>query len=159
MKNYIVFASTPAVAEVTVSGENEADAINKVKAMIDAGEEIGFGADCWDSGDVEFSALELNSEKGEDTTKQVLKPYTVILEATSRKEVSVKAITPEAAEELARQMYFNSDVLDFSDEVVERVVATVTTEDDDDDEDVLIGLLYAIFGDEEKKNGKPHVAS
>ena len=55
-------------------------------------------------------------------------------------------------------MYFNSDVLDFSDEDVERVVATVIPEDDEDDEDALIGLLYAIFGDGEK-NGNPKAAN
>ena len=86
-----------------------------------------------------------------------MKSYMVTLEATSIKEVPIKAVSPEAAEELVRQMYFNSDVLDFSDENVERVVATVVAEDDDD-EDALMGLLYAIFGDEEK-NDKPHFVS
>ena len=112
-----------------------------------------------DADDVELFAREVNSTaaNGLATDAPVLKPYLVTLEATSVKEVPIKAVSAEAAEELVRQMYFNSDVLGFSDEDVERVVATVVAEDDDD-EDALMGLLYAILDDEEK-NSKPHFAS
>ena len=131
MKKFLVFASTPAVAEINVSGENESDAINKVKAMIDAGEEVGFDADYWDSGDVEFSALELEAEK----------------EATSHKEVAIKAISPEAAEALAKEMYFNSDVLDFTDADVIRVRPIVVTDEekeDDKGDELMTGLVKLI---------------
>lgn len=161
MKKYIVTATAPATAEITVFAECREEAIDKAESMIDMGKALDFSVDILDADDVDLSAKEYNASvaNGPASDTPELKPYLVTLEATSVKEVSIKAVSPEAAEELARQMYFNSDVLDFSDEDVERVVATVMTEDDDDDEDALIGLLYAIFGDEEKKNGKPHVAS
>ena len=149
MKKFLVFASTPAVAEINVSGENESDAINKVKAMIDAGEEVGFDADYWDSGDVEFSALELEAEKAipENATEQELKSYTIILEATSHKEVAIMAISPEAAEALAKEMYFNSDVLDFTDADVIRVRPIVVTdeeEEDDKGDELMTGFVKLI---------------
>ena len=161
MKKYIVTATAPATAEITIFAECRDEAIDKAESMIDMGKALDFSVDILDADDVDLSAREYNASAANDHASDTpeLKPYLVTLEATSVKEVPIKAVSPEAAEELVRQMYFNSDVLDFSDEDVERVVATVTTKDDDDDEDALIGLLYAIFRDEEQKNGKPHVAS
>ena len=160
MKKYIVTATAPATAEITVFAECREEAIDKAESMIDTGKALDFSVDILDADDVDLSAREYNTSTaiGPSSDTSELKSYLVMLEATSVKEVPIKAVSPEAAEELVRQMYFNSDVLDFSDEDVERVVATVTTEDDDDDEDALIGLLYAIFGDEEK-NDKPHFVS
>ena len=159
MKKYVVTATTPATAEITVSARCREEAIDKAESMIDMGKPLEFSVDILDADDVELSAREVNSTAANapDSVTPELKPYMVTLEATSIKEVPIKAVSPEAAEELVRQMYFNSDVLDFSDENVERVVATVVAEDDDD-EDALMGLLYAIFGDEEK-NDKPHFVS
>ena len=159
MKKYVVTATAPATAEITVSARCREEAIDKAESMIDMGKPLEFSVDILDADDVELSAREVNSTAANapDSVTAELKPYMVTLEATSIKEVPIKAVSPEAAEELVRQMYFNSDVLDFSDEDVERVVATVVAEDDDD-EDALMGLLYAIFGDEEK-NDKPHFVS
>lgn len=160
MKKYVVTATAPATAEITVSAKCREEAIDKAESMIDMGKPLDFSVDILDADDVELSAREVNATAANapDSVTPELKPYMVTLEAISVKEVPINAVSPEAAEELVRQMYFNSDVLDFSDEDVERVVATVTTEDDDDDEDALIGLLYAIFSDEER-NSKPHIAS
>ena len=159
MKKYVVTATAPATAEITVSARCREEAIDKAESMIDMGKPLDFSVDILDADDVDLSARELNSSVANGLTSDTpeLKPFLVTLEATSVKEVPINAVSPEAAEELVRQMYFNSDVLDFSDEDVERVVATVVAEDDDD-EDALMGLLYAILGDEEK-NGKPHFAS
>ena len=136
------------------------EAIDKAESMIDMGKALDFSVDILDADDVELSAKEADQPTVGDLASDTpaLKPYLVTLEATSVKEVPIKAVSAEAAEELVRQMYFNSDVLGFSDEDVERVVATVMTEDDEDDEDALIGVLYAIFGDEEK-NGNPKLAN
>lgn len=156
MKKFIVTATAPATAEITVSAKCREEAIDMAESMIDMGKALDFTLDILDADDVELSAKEADTPARNDTP--VLKPYLVTLEATSVKEVPIKAVSAEAAEELVRQMYFNSDVLDFSDEDVERVVATVIPEDDEDDEDALIGLLYAIFGDGEK-NGNPKAAN
>ena len=160
MKKFIVTATAPATAEIVVSAECREEAIDKAESMIDMGKALGFSVEILDADDVDFSAREINASAANGPAADIpeLKPYLVTLEATSVKEVPIKAVSPEAAEELVRQMYFNSDVLAFSDEDVERIVATVKTEDEDDDEDALMGLLYTIFGDEEK-NGKPHFAS
>lgn len=160
MKKFIVTAIAPATAKITVSAECREEAINKAESMIDMGKALDFSVDILDADDVELSAKEADQPTVGDLASDTpaLKPYLVTLEATSVKEVPIKAVSAEAAEELVRQMYFNSDVLDFSDEDVERVVATVMSDDDEADEDVLIGLLYAIFGDEEK-NGKPKLAN
>ena len=160
MKKFIVTATAPATAKITVSAECREDAIDKAESMIDMGKALDFSVDILDADDVELSAKEADTPAVNRLASDapVLKPYLVTLEATSVKEVPIKAVSAEAAEELVRQMYFNSDVLDFSDEDVERVVATVMTEDEEDDEDALIGLLYAIFGDEEK-NGKLKTAN
>lgn len=160
MKKFIVTATAPATAKITVSAECREDAIDKAESMIDMGKAFDFSVDILDADDVELSAKEADQPTvgGLASDTPALKPYLVTLEATSVKEVPIKAISAEAAEELVRQMYFNSDVLDFSDEDVERVVATVMSDDDEADEDALIGLLYAIFGDEEK-NGNPKLAN
>ena len=160
MKKYIVTATAPATAEITVFAECREEAIDKAESMIDMGKALDFSVDILDADDVELSAKEADQPTVGDLASDTpaLKPYLVTLEATSVKEVPIKAVSAEAAEELVRQMYFNSDVLDFSDEDVERVVATVMTEDAEDDEDALIGLLYAIFSDGEK-NGKPKLAN
>lgn len=160
MKKFIVTATAPATAKITVSAECREGAINKAESMIDMGKALDFSVDILDADDVELSAKEADQPTVGDLVSDTpaLKQYLVTLEATSVKEVPIKAVSAEAAEELVRQMYFNSDVLDFSDEDVERVVATVMSDDDEADEDSLIGLLYAIFGDEEK-NGKPKLAN
>ena len=160
MKKFIVTATAPATAKITVSAECREEAIDKAESMIDMGKALDFSVDILDADDVELSAKEADQPTIGDLASDTpaLKPYLVTLEATSVKEVPIKAVSAEAAEELVRQMYFNSDVLDFSDEDMERVVATVMSDDDEADEDALIGLLYAIFGDEDKI-GKPKLAN
>jgi len=59
-----------------------------------------------------------------------LRPYTVVLKASSYKEVPVKAISPDAAQELVRQMYFTGGVIDFTDEDVVSIESSVDGEDE-----------------------------
>ena len=65
----------------------------------------------------------LPEEKGADS--DVLKPYVVILEASSVKEVPIRAESPEAAVKLAYEMYSTSDVIDFTDADVVSVTPKV----------------------------------
>lgn len=131
MKKYMVFAIAPAVAEITVLGENKADAINRVKRMIETGSGADFNMDINDSDDVEFTVLELDPEKdaGENTAKPGLKSYIVEMLASSRKEVPIRAVSPEAAEAIAQEMYCASDMIDFSDADVISVMFSAVPDD------------------------------
>jgi hypothetical protein len=60
--------------------------------------------------------------------------YVVTLEATSYKEVPVSAASEEAALELAHEMYFNSGVLEFGDDDVVEITASIK---DDDAHDII----------------------
>ena len=62
--------------------------------------------------------------------------YVVTLEATSYKEVPISAASEEAALELAHEMYFNSGMLEFSDDDVVEITAGIKDDDANDiDED------------------------
>ncbi len=61
--------------------------------------------------------------------------FMVALEATSYKEIPIRACSENEALELARDMYFNTDTIEFTDEDVEAVSASVIddgTKDADD---------------------------
>lgn len=57
------------------------------------------------------------------------KNYVVVLEATSYKEVPISAASEDAALELAHEMYFNSGVLEFSDDDVIEITAGIKGDD------------------------------
>lgn len=63
--------------------------------------------------------------------------FMVALEATSYKEIPIRACSENEALELARDMYFNTDTIEFTDEDVEAVSASVI---DDDTEDTDGGI-------------------
>ena len=151
MKKYVVTAIVPAAAEVTVTGENRADAIDKVKGMIDIGGGLDFIVDIEDSDDVDFSVKEVKPEMQicGNSAKPELKRYMVVLEATSVKEVPIKAVSPKAAEALAKEMYFTSDVIDFTDADVIRVRPTVVSDEKDVEledmaDELMTGLVKLI---------------
>ena len=149
MKKYVVTAIVPATAEVTVTGENRADAVDKVKGMIDIGGGLDFTVDIVNSDDVDFSVKELRKKPVANSAKPELKRYIVVLEATSVKEVPIKAVSPEAAEALAKEMYFTSDVIDFTDADVIRVRPSVELDEEDTEaadmaDDLMTGLVKLI---------------
>lgn len=149
MKKYVVTAIVPATAEVTVTGENRADAVDKVKGMIDIGGGLDFTVDIVNSDDVDFSVKELKQKPVANSAKPELKRYIVVLEATSVKEVPIKAVSPEAAEALAKEMYFTSDVIDFTDADVIRVTPSVELDEEDTEaadmaDDLMTGLVKLI---------------
>lgn len=55
--------------------------------------------------------------------------YVVTLEATSYKEVHISAASEEAALELANEMYFNSGALEFNDNNVVEITASIKDDD------------------------------
>jgi len=58
-----------------------------------------------------------------------LQPFTVVLKATSYKEVPVNAVSSDAAQELVREMYFRSDAIEFTDDDVTSIESFVDGED------------------------------
>ena len=128
MKNYMVGIIAPAYADVFVSAETEEEAIEKVKALLEAGEEPEFDVDTGEPEDLDYEILPL--EKGADEAAPNLRLFTVMMEATSSKCVPIRAVSEDAALELARKMYFNSDTLDFTNDDVVRVISRVAGFDD-----------------------------
>lgn len=61
-----------------------------------------------------------------------LNDYTIVMEAASYKEVPIKAVSPETALELVREMYLTTDALDFNDGDVTELKMTVQTEGGDE---------------------------
>ena len=85
MKKYVVTATAPATAEITVSAKCREEAIDKAESMIDMGKPLDFSVDILDADDVDLSARELNSSAANGPTSDTpeLKPFLVTLEATS----------------------------------------------------------------------------
>ena len=128
MKNYLVSIAHPAIADVCVAANTKEEAIDKAKIMLAYGADIDFEVDIENANDVAFAASELNPEEPTveaETCTPDLKQFVVSLDAVSHKEIPLHAISAEAALLLAREMYFRTDVLDFTDSDVERVSATV----------------------------------
>ncbi len=150
MKKYVVTAITPATAEITVTAKSMEDAIDKAGDKIDFGEEMDFTVDVRDADDVELSVREFMPENdSKDPVEPEFNRYTVVLEASSVKEVPVKAVSPEAAAEMVRKMYYSSDVIDFTDADVFRVEATVVPDEADEAEqdaaeELMTGLVKLI---------------
>lgn len=123
MKKFAVTIISDAVVE---SGTKD-EAIQKAKAMLKS------GIDTCD--DADFYASEITetpyAEEFEDHSGPDLRPFTVLLEATSTKAVELMAVDADAAMELAHEMYFNTGALDFTDEDVDCIHATVIGEEED----------------------------
>ena len=81
----------------------------------------------------------------ENTVKPGPKCYTVVMEATSVKEVPVKAFSPEAAEAQVMEMYNTGDVLDFTDADVICVGLTVVPDENASEGEEAMDDLMASF--------------
>ena len=127
MKNYAVTITHPASADVDIEARSKAEAINKVKSMLGVGAQIDFEVEIDNPDAPNFFAVELTGDgkPAEEVVPSGLKEYTVMLEAKSYKEVPLKAVSAETAMQLAHEMYFRTDALDFNDGDVESIVATV----------------------------------
>ncbi len=81
----------------------------------------------------------------ENAVKPGPKCYTVVMEATSVKEVPVKAFSPEAAEAQVMEMYNTCDVLDFTDADVIHVGLTAVPDENASEGDEAMDDLMAGF--------------
>ena len=146
MKNYSVRITHPAVANLLVEANTTEEAVDKARIMLAYGAGVEFEVNIEDPTKVSISASEHDSDKaaeaqGSDTGN--LKEYIVALDAVSHKEVPLHAVSPEAAIALAREMYFRTGALDFSDGDVERVTATIV--EDAPSENGLEDLKLRLF--------------
>lgn len=132
MKKYAVTITHPASADVVIEARSKAEAIKKAKSMFGVGVQIGFEVEIDDPDAPNFFAVELTGDgnPAEKVVPSGLKEYTVMLEAKSYKEVPLKAVSAEAAMQLAHEMYFRTDALDFNDGDVESIVATVIADEE-----------------------------
>lgn len=118
MKDFTVIVGAPS-AENNKAGEKpKSSPEKKEKVRIDIGSVLDSISDFLDSSENRF--IEMENNKAEQSSKETadssgLKPYVVILEATSVKEVPVNAASPDAAAKLVKEMYDTSDVIDFTD--------------------------------------------
>ena len=126
MKNYLVGVIAPAYADVFVTAENEAEAIEMVKAQLEAGEEPEFEVETGEPEDLDFEIMPLEKDTGEDAPAHRI--FYVTLEAVSKQSVPIRAASEEAALALAHEMYCNTDTLEFTDDDVVRIVASVDGE-------------------------------
>ena len=121
MKDFTVILGAPSAENKKAAEKGKTTPGKKEKSRIDIGGVLDLISDFLDSCESRFMEMEeekptqdeLPEEKGADSTE--LKPYVVILEASSVKEVPIKAESPEAAVKLAYEMYSTSDVIDFTD--------------------------------------------
>lgn len=115
------------ISDAVVESDTKDEAIQKAKAMLKS------GIDTCD--DADFFASEITdvpyAEEIKTKSAPELRPFTVLLEATSTKEVELMAVDADAAMELAHEMYFNTGALDFTDEDVDCIHATVIDEEED----------------------------
>ena len=121
MKDFTVILGAPSAENKNAAEKPKTSPNKKEKCRIDIGGILDSISDFLDSCESRFMEMEeekpaqdeLPEEKGADPTER--KPYVVILEASSVKEVPIKAESPEAAVKLAYEMYSTSDVIDFTD--------------------------------------------
>ncbi len=129
MKNYLITITKPAVAELKVEADTSEEAVDKAKIILAYGKDIDFTVDTNDRTEAGFTVSELTDGKTVDersNTGTDLTKFVVALDAFSHKEVPLQAISEEAALAIAREMYFGTDALDFNDDDVVRVTASVT---------------------------------
>ena len=131
MKDFTVILSAPSAENKKAAEKGKTSPSKKEKSRIDIGGILDSISDFLDSCESRFMEMEeekptqdaLPEEKGADPTER--KPYVVILEASSVKEVPIKAESPEAAVKLAYEMYSTSVVIDFTDADVVSVTPKV----------------------------------
>ena len=128
MKNYLITITKPAVAELKVEADTREEAVDKAKIILAYGKDIDFTVDTNDRTEAGFTVSELTDGKTVDersNTGTDLTSFVVALDAFSHKEVPLQAISAEDALAIAREMYFGTDALDFNDDDVVRVTASV----------------------------------
>lgn len=140
MKNYAVTISVPAVGDVVVEAASKDAAIEKARAMLVEGKDISF---MWDVCSEEAPSIYAAEMQDGENDLSGLRYFIVTMEATSYKEVPVRAVSEAAALELVHDMYFTTDTLDFNDSDVTDVIVS-TKEDRDEELDALITLVQSI---------------
>ena len=123
MKDFTVIVGAPGTENMNATQMLKTTPGKKEKVRIDIGGVLDLVSNILDSCESRFIEMEKKEEKAADPSG--LKPYMVILEAASVKEVPINAASPEAAEKLAFEMYNTSDVLDFNDADVVSVTPKV----------------------------------
>ena len=131
MKDFTMIVGAPCVENKNAAEKQKAPSDKKEKVKIDIGGVLDLISDFLDACESRFMEMEKETpsqdeqleEKGADSAE--LKPYVVILEASSIKEVPIKAESQEAAVKLAYDMYSTSDVIDFTDADVVSVTPKV----------------------------------
>lgn len=121
MKDFTVIVGAPSAENKNTAENPKTSPGKKEKSRIDIGGILDSISDFLDSCESRF--IEMEEKKKADPSG--LKPYVVILEASSAKEVPVNAASPEAAVKLVYEMYNTSDVIDFTDADVVSVTPKV----------------------------------
>ena len=80
-----------------------------------------------------------------------MKDFIIILTATAIKEFSITAKTIEEAHELAQTLFFDTDLLSFSDDDLDEVDVEVREIIDDEDEDFDLEELFFSASEEQKE--------
>ena len=140
MKTYKITITVPSTATLTLSSESKQEAIKEARNRLFGGSDIDFDFDI-DSAffDVETESPTKAPETDRDPSP--LKPYTVVLEARSSKEVPVMAESPDAALQLVREMYFNSSALDFDEGDVVQIYPSIKGDEVDRATLALVRLI------------------
>lgn len=155
MKKYKVVIDVPAFADLNVFADDADEAISKVKKMIDNGDEIDIVACISKASDTDYYVKEIGATVPDRESDQQpdLRHFTVALEALAEKKISVQAESPEAAEALVLQMYCRSKLLDFTEDDVKSVSATVE-EDEEDTDEGFMRFLDSVLGTEDEMLNK-----
>ena len=155
MKKFKVGIDVPAFADLNVLADDADEAISKVKKMIENGDEIDIFTCISKASDDDYYVKEISAtvpdRKSDNQPK--LMHFTVVLEALAEKKISVQAESSEAAEAFVLQMYCRSKMLDFTEDDVTSVSATVE-EDEEDTDEGFMRFLDSILGAEDEMLSK-----
>jgi hypothetical protein len=80
-----------------------------------------------------------------------MKDFIITLTATSIKEFAITAESIEEAHELAQTLFFDTDLLAFSDDDLDEVDVEVKEITDDEDEDLDLEELFFSASEEQKE--------
>ena len=125
MKKYSVSVFTPTTARLIVDAVGKEEAISKARSLLELGEQPKYELDPEDLGIANFYAEPIKSNRAESAD---LKTYAVRLTAKSVKGIRIAASSPEDAAAIAKKMYWNTDVLDFTDDDIMMIDADVLPE-------------------------------
>ena len=145
MKMYSVVAEAPATAFWVIEAESEDDAIRQVKDEIAANGTVDFEVciqNLDDSGDVDFCAVEVNSE--EHDKKDEHPELTVVLDGTVHKEITVNAASHDAALDLVDELCFSSGLLHFCGDDVNELTTSVKEPESDPVRELLLRMVRDI---------------